>query len=91
MGKVELGSTVVLQTYDERSRRQRSALRPIASEPTTKQLTFRILGPFEADPSKGNISDQSPLGKALIGHKAGDEISLKVGTDERKYRILEVQ
>jgi len=40
-----------------------------------KQKTYRILGPQEADPSKGRISHLSPLGSALMGKSAGDIVS----------------
>ncbi len=56
-----------------------------------KEYTFRILGPFETNPSKGVISNQSPLGAALMNHKTGDEIIVKIGGGEKNYRILEIK
>src|SRR5256885_268357 len=35
---------------------------------------YAIVGPAEADPLQGRISNESPLGRALLGHKAGDEV-----------------
>ncbi len=35
---------------------------------------FKIVGTLEADPSLGNISNESPVGKALLGHRVGDEV-----------------
>ena len=37
-----------------------------------EELEYRIVGTAEADPEKGQISDESPVGKALIGHKKGE-------------------
>ena len=37
-----------------------------------KKLEYAVVGPTEANPLEGKISDASPIGKALIGHKAGD-------------------
>ncbi len=37
---------------------------------------FEIVGTLEANPSLGKISNESPVGKALIGHKVGDEVVL---------------
>jgi len=37
---------------------------------------FMIVGTLEADPSAGKISNESPVGRALLGHKEGDEISI---------------
>lgn len=76
-GKVQLGSTVVLQTNDLQQK--------------NKLLTFQILGSFETNPGKGVISNQSPLGKTLLGHKQGDEVVIKMETGEKKYLILEVK
>jgi transcription elongation factor GreA len=43
----------------------------------SKQKSYRILGPQEADPSKGRISHLSPLGSALMGKAAGDIVDYK--------------
>jgi transcription elongation factor GreA len=37
---------------------------------------FMIVGTLEANPSSGRISDRSPVGNALLGHKAGDEVTI---------------
>jgi transcription elongation factor GreA len=56
-----------------------------------RQVTFEILGPHEADPSRGRISDQSPLGQALLNHVVGDQVTLTVQAGEVVYRILEIK
>jgi transcription elongation factor GreB len=38
--------------------------------------TYRLVGPDEVDPAAGHISVDSPLGRALLGHRAGDEIEV---------------
>lgn len=38
-----------------------------------KDQTYTIVGPVEADPLEGKISHESPLGKELLGRKAGEE------------------
>lgn len=42
-----------------------------------KTSTYRIVGSTEADPLGGRISDESPVGKALIGHRNGDEVEVE--------------
>ena len=42
-----------------------------------KSATYRIVGSTEADPLGGRISDESPIGKALIGHVKGDELEVE--------------
>ncbi len=56
-----------------------------------KRLTFEILGPHEADPSKGRISNQSPLGQALMERKAGDTVSVATKKGQTVYTIAEVR
>jgi len=51
---------------------------------------YTIVGSQEADPARMRISDESPFGKALIGQRAGDEISLDVPAGKLVYRILEI-
>ncbi|OGL97846.1 hypothetical protein A2318_03335 [Candidatus Uhrbacteria bacterium RIFOXYB2_FULL_45_11] len=54
-------------------------------------LTFEIVGPHEANPVRGRISHLSPLGSHLIGHTAGETISVVTHGDELVYTILEVK
>jgi len=53
--------------------------------------TFTIVGAAEADPDKGVISNESPLGKALLGSKVGDDIEINVPAGLLNFRVLAVQ
>ena len=55
-----------------------------------RQDRFMIVGELEANPSKARISVSSPVGKALIGHKEGDEVVVETPTVKITYTILEV-
>ena len=52
---------------------------------------FSIVGSQEADPALVRISDESPIGRALIGHKAGDQITVHAPAGLIQYEILEVE
>lgn len=52
---------------------------------------YTIVGPAEADPSNGFVSNESPLGKALMGHKAGDVITVKAPNGEFTVTLLKVE
>ena len=52
-----------------------------------KKFTYSIVGPVEANPLEGKISDQSPIGKALMGKKVGDSYELPNGN---KGKIQEI-
>ncbi len=56
-----------------------------------KQLRFEIVGTFEADALKGKISDQSPIGQALAGHRVGETVTVQLPKGASQFKILEVQ
>ncbi len=51
---------------------------------------FKIVGTVEADPLSGKISDESPIGKALIGKKPGDKVEIKAGSEVSSYKIADI-
>ncbi len=53
--------------------------------------TFKLVETFEADPKTGLISDQSPVGKALMGHKEGDEVTVTTPGGVTTYAILTIR
>lgn len=52
---------------------------------------FAIVGSMEADPSKNKISNESPVGKALLGLKVGETIEVAVGPVKSKIKVLEIK
>ena len=52
--------------------------------------TYSIVGAAEADPLAGKISNESPLGRALLGHKVGDEVEWTSPIGTSRVRILSV-
>lgn len=56
-----------------------------------EEQLFNIVGSNEADPLGGKISNESPLGKALMGKKAGEKITVQTPGGEKEYTILEVK
>ena len=53
--------------------------------------TFIVVGAAKSDPLKGFISNESPLGKAFLGHKKGDKIEVETPKGKMEYKILEVK
>ncbi len=51
---------------------------------------YKIVSSIEADPINKKISDESPVGKALLGHKLGDNAEVKIGNVVKKFRILKI-
>jgi transcription elongation factor GreA len=52
---------------------------------------FTIVGSAEADPGAGKISNESPVGRALLGHKKGDEVAVSVPAGDWTYKILGIR
>ncbi len=55
-----------------------------------KTTTYRIVGSTEADPLGGRISDESPVGKALVGHSKGDEVEVETPGGTIKLVVEEI-
>lgn len=53
-------------------------------------LVCKIVGPAQADPDKGYISEESPVGKALLGHTAGETIVVEAPAGNLPFEILEI-
>jgi transcription elongation factor GreA len=74
-GTIQLGSTVVVE-----------------SGSTGKKVsTFQILGSHETSPGQGRISNQSPLGAALLGKKQGETVIVNVAGKMQEYKIIEIR
>lgn len=56
-----------------------------------KEMEFFIVGSTEADPQRGLISNESPLGRAFVGRQVGDRIAIDVPRGTMSYEILDVQ
>jgi len=54
------------------------------------EVQYTIVSSAEADPSTSRISDASPVGRALMGKRAGDEISVRVPAGIVRFKVLEV-
>ncbi len=57
----------------------------------TGEMEYRIVGSYEADPEKGWISNESPLGQALIGRKKGEEIEVVAPAGTIKYKVKRIK
>lgn len=53
--------------------------------------TYHIVGSTEADPKSGRISNESPLGKALLGHRVDDEVIVKAPDGILRFRIIAIE
>ena len=56
-----------------------------------EEMEYKIVGSTEANSLKGKISNESPVGKALMGHKVGDTVEVETQAGNFAYKILEIQ
>ncbi len=58
---------------------------------TGQDVEYQLVGPDESDIEKGRISVSSPLGKAILGKRPGDELTLQVPAGKRVYELVEIR
>ena len=56
----------------------------------SKTAEYRIVGSNESNPREGKISDESPIGKGLIGHSVGDVVVVETPLGEVNFKVLEI-
>jgi transcription elongation factor GreA len=57
---------------------------------TGEDVEYQLVGPEESDINQGRISIASPLGRAIVGRKPGDEITLQAPGGKRVYELVEI-
>ena len=75
-GKINVGSTVTVKI--------------VTPDGKIAEKQYKIVGSNEADPRSGKISDESPVGKALLGHKVGDIVFAEAPAGEIEFKILAI-
>jgi transcription elongation factor GreA len=53
--------------------------------------TYQLVSPPEADPRLGNLSVESPIGKGLLGKRAGEEVSIEIPAGVVRYRVIAIE
>jgi transcription elongation factor GreA len=57
---------------------------------TQENVTYQLLGPHDADTDTGSISIHSPVGKAILGHTVGDELSVTIPRGDRHFKVISI-
>lgn len=55
------------------------------------EKTYTIVGPNEADPSQGRISNESPVGTSLLGKKVGEAVQVRTPTGQKEARVVRIE
>lgn len=56
----------------------------------SKTVKYTVVGPVEADPLEGKISNESPIGEALIGKSVGDTVAIDTPKGELSYKVVSI-
>ena len=63
----------------------------LADEESDDEVSYQVVGEFEADIKEGRISISSPLGRALIGRQVGDSVEFESPRGTRYFEVVKVQ
>lgn len=91
----ELDALLASAKIIEEDGKRKSDVVQLGSKVTIKEgnfeaETFTIVGAAEANPREGKISNESPIGKAILGHKAGDTVKVETPGGTYNVKILKV-
>ncbi|MBP3338230.1 MAG: transcription elongation factor GreA [Lachnospiraceae bacterium] len=89
--KILKNAEVVLEDEVDTKKISIGCLVKILDKEYDEELEFKIVGSTEANSLGGKISNESPLGQALIGKKVGQTVSVETQYGVEKYKILEIQ
>lgn len=62
----------------------------IEDQKTNKKFEYKIVGSSESNPKEGKISDESPIGAAMIDHKKGEIIDVETPSGVKKFKIVSI-
>ncbi|HSX46720.1 MAG TPA: transcription elongation factor GreA [Patescibacteria group bacterium] len=83
----------ILQNVEIISKPKAGTMVQIGSMVTLKNhdtKKFQVVGTVEADPLNGKISDESPIGQALLGKKVGDSVEIATPSDTNTYKVVAI-
>ena len=86
---IENAEIIDESTMDARSISLGSVVK-LFDEDYDEEITYSIVGSNQADPLEKKISDQSPIGRALMGKKAGERVTVIAPAGELHFRVMEV-
>ena len=89
--KILKNAEVVVEDEVDSSRINVGCVVGILDIEENEEFSYKIVGSSEANSLQGKISNESPVGKALIGHKEGDTVTIETQEGDIKYKILSIE
>ncbi len=84
-------AVIIDDENDEEGTVGRTSIVTIKNLATNDEVTYRLVGFTQSDPLAGKISDESPVGKALIGKHVGDVVEVEAPRGKVSFEILQVE
>ena len=85
----EIRNSVIIS--DEKKKDLVSIGSTVTLEKNGEKLKFKIVGVQETDPTGGKISNESPLGRAILDRKKGEIVEVETPSGRTKYKILKIE
>jgi transcription elongation factor GreA len=85
------GSTIIDETHSRNGFVQLGSHVTVLEEGESENETFMLVGNVEANPREGKISNESPLGSALLGKKVGDKVRISAPNGETVFKVIKIQ
>jgi transcription elongation factor GreA len=89
--EVQLRNAVIIEENGASDKVQVGSHVTVQEDGMGQTETFHIVGSAEADPGNGRISNESPIGSALLGRKAGDMIAVETPGGEITFKVLQIE
>jgi transcription elongation factor GreA len=86
-----LGNVVIIEENAAKKDKVDVGSKVTIQEEDYPEETYFLVGPQEANPAKGRISHNSPIGEALLGHKTGDTIEANTPSGPVKLKIVRIE
>ena len=86
----KLKNAVILKENNDTSFVHIGSKVKVYDEDMDEEYVYEITGSMEADTNQNKISNESPVGKALIGHKVGDNVKVNAPNGEYVLKIMEI-
>lgn len=85
-----IGNATIIDENQSNDRVKLGNTVTVQEDGESSRETYFIVGQVEANPSQGRISNESPLGRALVGSKVGDVVRVDAPVGQLTFRILEI-
>ncbi len=86
-----LGSVIIIDNLPQNLDTVDIGARITIQEDNFPEEVYHLVGPKEADPRQGRISHESPIGRALIGHKIGETVEADTPNGKIRFKILKIE